>query len=102
MSDVLEQLRTKYADNEYMQAKLETYVKNLPHIMKNIEDEYSQKCTRNVEISNEKTIFIEEFLRDNQYLYIPQTESFVEYDGVNYTIVAEDDITQCHSGKNQY
>ena len=99
MSEIIHSLREKYADHEYMKEKLESHLHSLPNIMKNMEDEYNQKCTRNVEISNEKAVFIEEFLRDNLFFYIPQTESFVEYDGVNYTIVAEDDITHAVLGK---
>ena len=99
MSEIIEGLRSKYADNEYMRERLESYLQSLPTIMQNMEREYSQKCTRNVEISHEKALFTEEFLRDNLYFYIPQTESFVEYNGVNYTIVAEDDITHAILGK---
>jgi len=99
MAEIIDQLREKYADNEYMRSTLEKYVQGIPDVMKTMEDEYTQKCDRLVVMNNDKSLFIEEFMSEHQYLYIPQTESFVEYDGLNYVIVAEDDITHAILGK---
>jgi hypothetical protein len=78
MAEILDQLRAKYTDNEYMRDALEKYVQGIPDVMKTMEDEYTQKCDRLVTMNNDKSLFIEEFMSEHQYLYIPQTESFVE------------------------
>jgi hypothetical protein len=48
---------------------------------------------RNHFLTNEQQIFIQIFLSKNQYYYLNTNGYFYEYDGKNYFIVKEDDIT---------
>ncbi len=46
MSDffnIVSELEEKYKDNSYMKHKLETYIKNLPILMNNIEQQHNKR-----------------------------------------------------------
>lgn len=89
---IVKNLFDKYKSNTYMKNKLENYINNLPVILDNIESDY-EKRTINKEILNKnKETFITEFLEENIFLYIPQTEIFIFYDNISYSTISEDDI----------
>tara|TARA_Y100000816_G_C26101084_1_gene583535 strand:- start:1321 stop:2766 length:1446 start_codon:yes stop_codon:yes gene_type:complete len=95
MSDffnIVSELEEKYKDNSYMKHKLETYIKNLPILMNNIEQQHNKRDKLKKKINLNKNLFIEKFLTENLFFYIPQTEIFVYYNNNNYNIIKEDDI----------
>ena len=80
---IVKNLFDKYKSNIYMKNKLENYINNLPVILDNIESDY-EKRTINKEILNKnKETFITEFLEENNFLYIPQTEIFIFYNNIS-------------------
>jgi hypothetical protein len=44
------------------------------------------------ELTQNQDQFIESFLNNNQYFYVPSTENFFFYDGMHYQLFNEDDI----------
>jgi hypothetical protein len=90
---IIDELFSKYKSNPYMIEKTYHYVCNqLPNILNNIEQNHINRLERIEELTNEQNTFIQYFLSNNQYFYIPQTEKFVLYDNLHYQLVNEDDI----------
>lgn len=95
MSDffnIVSELQEKYKNNPFMKYKLESYIKNLPILMSNIEEQNDKKDKLKKKLNENKSLFIDKFLTENLFFYIPQTEIFVHYNNNNYTIIKEDDI----------
>jgi hypothetical protein len=90
---MIESLREKYKGNDFMTQKLEQYLQRLPILLQAIEDEHIRRETKKQEISILQDQFIQEFMNQFSFFYIPQTELFIEYVDGNYTLVTEDDIT---------
>jgi hypothetical protein len=73
---------------------MQTHVNNyLPNTLKNEQINHEKRVIRNHFLTNEQQIFIQVFLSKNQYYYLNSNGFFYEYDGKNYFIVKEDDIT---------
>ena len=47
---------------------------------------------RNEELMNEQEQFIQSFLTNNVYLYVPSSERFFCYDGLHFKCTTEDNI----------
>ncbi len=95
MSDlnvIINQLIHKYSNNEHMTNKLHTYIKNLPILMSNIEEEHNKRLAIKETLNKNKDLFINQFLSNNLYFYIPQSELFIHYNSENYKTISEDDI----------
>jgi hypothetical protein len=90
----LKELFKNYEDNEYMLQRIHTHINNyLPNTLKNEQINHEKRVNRNHFLTNEQQIFIQVFLSKNQYYYLSSNGYFYEYDGKNYFIVKEDDIT---------
>ena len=90
----LKELFKNYENDEYMLQRIHTHVNNyLPNTLKNEQINHEKRVNRNHFLSNEQQIFIQVFLSKNQYYYLSSNGYFYEYDGKNYFIVKEDDIT---------
>jgi hypothetical protein len=90
----LKELFKNYENDEYMLQRIHTHVNNyLPNTLKNEQINHEKRVNRNHFLTNEQQIFIQVFLSKNQYYYLSSNGYFYEYDGKNYFIVKEDDIT---------
>jgi hypothetical protein len=90
----LKELFKNYENDEYMLQRIHTHVNNyLPNTLKNEQINHEKRVNRNHFLTNEQQIFIQVFLSKNQYYYLSNNGYFYEYDGKNYFIVKEDDIT---------
>ena len=90
----LKELFKSYENNEYMLHRIHTHINNyLPNTLKNEQINHEKRVNRNHFLTNEQQIFIQVFLSKNQYYYLNSNGYFYEYDGKNYFIVKEDDIT---------
>ena len=89
----IDEIYEKYAENEYMLTKIDNYIcQQLPSIFNNIEEIHIERTTRIRSLSTEQDNFIQYFLNNNQYFYVPTTELFFCYDGLHYYEINEDDI----------
>jgi hypothetical protein len=90
---VVEDLFAKYAQDPYMLEKTHNYICNqLPGILENIKTTHEQRVQRIEIMTNDQDRFIESFLTNNQYFYVPTTETYFFYDGNSYQISTEDGI----------
>jgi len=90
----LKELFKSYENDEYMLQRIYTHVNNyLPNTLKTEQINHEKRVNRNHYLTNEQQIFIQVFLSKNQYYYLSSNGYFYEYDGKNYFIVKEDDIT---------
>jgi hypothetical protein len=90
----LKELFKSYENDEYMLQRIHTHINNyLPNTLKNEQINHEKRVNRNHYLTNEQQIFIQVFLSKNQYYYLSSNGYFYEYDGKNYFIVKEDDIT---------
>jgi len=105
-TDTINNLYTRYKDDEWMTAKIYSYINNqLTNVIDNIKNTHEQRLSRIEELTNEQDNFIHSFLSDNQYFFNSATDRFFYYDGVHYQIISEDDIlhkilTTITRGKN--
>ena len=89
----IDDLLLKYEDDEYIKQKLENYLCNqLPNILNNLKANQIERKNRIEEMTNEKEQFIQQFLHNNQYFFMSNTNTFFMYDGLHYQIFSEDDI----------
>ena len=89
----LDELITKYENDEYMKSKLHTYICNqLPNILENTKNNQLKRMVRNEEMVNEQEQFIQTFLTNNIYLHVPSSERFFYYDGLHFKCTTEDNI----------
>jgi len=89
--NVIDALREKYKNHEYMRQKVEDYLTNLPELMATFEEEYEKKQQKKQLLTEKREEFIAWFLKQFTFLYIPQTEVFVQYTD-EYKVVQEDSI----------
>ena len=90
--NIIDDLKNKYKNDPFMKYKLESYIKNLPILMSNIEEQYKKKNRIKQQFIENKSIFINKFLNENLFFYIPQTELFIHYDYDKYQHISEDNI----------
>jgi hypothetical protein len=89
----VKQLIDKYAGDEYMYQKVNTYICNqLVSIFENMNESHKNRVTRINELTCEQDAFIQTFLNNNQYFYAAATDNFFYYDGLRYQLYNEDDI----------
>jgi hypothetical protein len=89
----IDEIYQKYSENEYMLTKISNYIcLQLPSIFNNIEELRIERTNRIRALSTEQDNFIQYFLNNNQYFYVPTTELFFFYDGLHYYEINEDDI----------
>ena len=91
--NIINSIYDKYEKNQYMLSKTNNYIINqLPTILENINTTHIERQQRIEELTQNQDQFIESFLNNNQYFYIPSTENFFFYDGIHYQQFNEDDI----------
>jgi len=92
-SQTLTQLIEQYNDDPYMTNRIYQYVINqLPTVFGNMKKMNIERNNRHATLTNEQELFINNFMNNNQYFYVPSTEHFFNYDGVNYQLTNQDDI----------
>ena len=85
-------LFTKYKDNQYILQRLQTHLNNLPTMLETENKRYEERVSRMNELTMEQDNFYKVFLSKHQYYYMPYNNIFYEYDGKTYKIIKEDDI----------
>ena len=92
ISVIINELFTKYKDNNYMTHRLETHLLSLPNMLEQENKKYDERVSRFNELTLEKDNFHKVFLSKYQYFYMPYNNIYYEYDGQTYKIIKEDDI----------
>mgnify|MGYP001165661505 CR=1 FL=1 len=88
-------LLEKYETNELIINKFHNYVVNqLPNILEHINALNEEKINKKQNLITQSEIFINKFLENNNYYYIPQSEYFIHYDNNNFNLINEDIIIQ--------
>lgn len=83
----------KYANDTYMLNRTYHYInEQLPTILENMQKNHEQRQQRIEELTIEQDTFIQTFLTNNQYFYIPSTENYFYYDGIHYHLYKEEDL----------
>ena len=86
-------LLLKFEGNEYMLQRIHNNIVNyLPITLEYELKNHEKRVTRNNYLTKEQQLFIQVFLSQNHFYYLPNNNYFYEYNGVHYTIVREDDI----------
>jgi hypothetical protein len=93
LTDCVSNLYAKYMNHPYMKDATHNYICNrLPSILENIEKTHAERVQRLEELTVEQDFFINYFLSNTRYFYLPATESFFYYDGDKYKQYSEDDV----------
>ena len=92
ISVIINELFTKYKDNNYMTHRLETHLLSLPNMLEQENKKYDERVSRFNELTLEKDNFHKVFLSKHQYFYMPYNNIYYEYDGQTYKIIKDDDI----------
>lgn len=91
--ETIQELNEKYKDDLYMLNKTHNYIcSQLPVFLDNLKKNHEDRIQRINLLTNEQNNFIQSFLNNNQFFYIPTTERFFYYNGIHYHIFSEDDI----------
>lgn len=80
----------QYKNNKYILNKINNIIYSLNNGIEKIAKEKEEKDKHRNEINREKDVFINKFLKLNNYSYL--CELFFKYDGKHFTIYKEDDI----------
>ena len=67
--------------------------KEVPDRLKLIEETNKHSKEKHELLQREKEIFIQEFLCRNNYFYLDKSDLYFYYDGTNYTVYNQDDIS---------
>lgn len=90
---LIEELFQKYKEDEYMTQRLNTRILNyLTNELASDERRHERQTNRALYLNAEKNVFVQVFLSENKYYYLPSTNCFFYYNGKNYSIVKDDDI----------
>ena len=93
LTECVSNLYSKYVNDPYMKEATYNYICNrLPSIMENIAKTHNERVQRLEELTVEQDFFINYFLSNTRYFYLPATESFFYYDGDRYKQYSEDDV----------
>jgi len=92
-TDLLEKIIDQCKDNEYMRSRLQLHLSNiLPSTLATEHRVHEENAQRKILLEQELKSFKNVFLVNNPYYYLPTSNNFYRYDGINYTNVSEDDI----------
>lgn len=90
---LIEELFQKYKEDEYMTQRLNTRILNyLTNELASDERRHERNTNRALYLNAEKNVFVQVFLSENKYYYLPSNNCFFYYNGKSYSIVKEDDI----------
>lgn len=91
--DIIETIYLKYKDDTYMLFKAHSFICNqLPNVLENMRQSYEERTTRLEEVNKVQKVFIDTFLTNNPFFYLPSTEKYFFYDGEHYQLYNEDKI----------
>ena len=91
--DLLEKIIEQCKDNEYMRSRLQLHLSNiLPSTLATENRIHKENAQRKILLEQELKSFKNVFLVNNPYYYLPTSNTFYRYDGINYKNVNEDDI----------
>lgn len=87
------ELYSKYETDSYMSLRTHNYICNqLPNILNNMLLTHQHRIQRTEELISDQDIFIQSFLKNNQYFYVSSMDKFFYYDNLNYKPYSEDEI----------
>jgi len=91
--ETIQQMYEKYKDDTYMIPKIHHYITiQLPAIFDTMKTTREESVKKIQEKTNVQDSFIQNFLNNHSFYYIPSTEKFFYYDGLHYTLYSEDEI----------
>ena len=94
ITNKIEELLSKYKNNQYIYSKLSNYILNqLPELLDNAEKSQVEREKRKKLLEENTVIFIDNFINTNEYYYNHISEIYFEYRENTYHIIKEDDIT---------
>lgn len=83
----------KYNDNPYITTKLSNHINNqIESMLESLNIAHQERKVKKTCLNEIKQSFINLFMNENLYYYIPSSECFVIYNSNNYSICNEDDI----------
>jgi hypothetical protein len=92
-NDIVEQLYDKYKNDEYMRHRFHYHMTSLlSTTLENESKNHEKRLIRTDNLTNEHQQFIQIFLSENQYYFLPNNNCFYYYDGKNYSQIKEDII----------
>jgi len=92
-NNIVESIYLKYKNDPYMLSKTHVFICNqLPNVLENMHQNHEERATRLEEVNKAQKIFVDGFLNNNQYFYLPSTEKYFFYDGEHYQLYSEDKI----------
>jgi hypothetical protein len=84
---------TLYDNDIHMIQKIHQYICNqFPGLLDKFKRTREYRIQQNEDMTTEQENFIQTFLNNNQYFYIPSTEKFIHYNGLSYQCIEEDKI----------
>jgi len=90
---IIQQLFEQYKDDTYMTGRIHQYICNrLPKIFETFSKNHKSNQNYEQHMQTNQDTFIQNFLNNNKYFYVPTTEKYFVYDNVNYTPISEDNI----------
>lgn len=89
---MVEELRLKYKDNEFMLAKLDHYIERLPLWMQSVEEDHIKKVSEKHELQQKRDEFVIEFFKRYEFYYIVSSDTYVQRIDQEWRIVREYDI----------
>jgi len=90
---IIQQLFEQYKDDTYMTGRINQYICNrLPKIFETFSKNHKSNQTYEQQMQNNQDTFIQNFLNNNKYFYVPTTEKYFVYDNLHYTPITEDNI----------
>jgi len=92
LSETINTLLIKYKNDEYLTDKINTYISNLENHILSLKKEKEQRDDRKNILSSYKKVFMDQFLTEKIYYYIPDSTLFITYDSKNYTQINENTI----------
>lgn len=84
---------SKYKNDEIMKQKIIALLKNIPKTIEQIKMKEDKRKNYIEEMNNEQEKFINNFLSNYHYFYIPNEERYFYYNDKNYVVENEDDIS---------
>lgn len=93
LHDKIDELNIKYNNNEYVLGRLRTFVlTQLPGFLSSAESQNIERIKRKSQLLANGDKFFEEFIAVNKYYFCSRLEIFIEYSGIHFKQVSEDDI----------
>lgn len=91
--EMFQTLFEKYKNDQYMMSRIHQYIcVRLPKIFESFNTTHITNQTYEQEMQVIQDTFIQNFLNNNKYFYVPLSEKFFVYYNEHYMIISEDDI----------